>query len=224
MTDKQKTIFELISKYVQSRGCEYYEVDVDPWNSRPYNGRNFACGNKTNETQDKLPFDPSETIYEFLNGLDHGFDEDNLSSMSFKLYPKDRKIVVFGTYQDIGDGNTHELEMDEENNEQLKPIMNELKEKGVYPYAEVSFNGGGDDGYIDSAMYVDSSHKSDHTVDDFGGLEDFLYNMLGDFGGWEIDEGSYGKFLIDTRAGTITLTFTWNEYTYENIVFGEYYF
>jgi hypothetical protein len=112
--------------------------------------------------------------------------------------------------------------MDEETNENLKSIMDKLKEKGVYPYAEVSFNGGGDEGYIDSTMVIDSHNKPSQRVEDFAGLDDFLYNMLGNFGGWEIDEGSFGNFLIDTRAGTITLRFTWNEYIYENVIFGEY--
>ena len=222
MTPKQKSIFELVSKYSSSRGCEYLEIDVDPWNNMPYNGRNFGCGDEKHETPQKLPFDISEIITEFLNSLDHGFDEDNLSGMSFKLYPKTKKIVVLGTYQDLGDGDSSEIEMDEETNNDLKSIMDELKEKGVYPYAEVRFNGGGDDGYIESEMIIDSGNEPSQRVEDFAGLDDFLYNMLGNFGGWEIDEGSFGNFLIDTRAGTIRLNFTWNEYKYEEAVFGEY--
>ena len=222
MTDKQKAIFDLISKYVQSRGCEYLEIDVDPWTNTPYNGRNFGCGTEEHETRDKLPFDASEIIIEFLNSLDHGFDVDNLSGMTFKLFPKTRKIIVSGLYQDLVDGDSSEIEMDEETNKDLKSIMDELKEKNVYPYAEVSFNGGGDDGYIESTIIIDSGSKPSQMVEDFAGLEDLLYNMLGNFGGWEIDEGSFGIFLIDTRAGTITLKFTWNEYKYEEVVFGEY--
>jgi len=222
MTDKQKAIFELVSKYTSSRGCEYLEIDVDPWNNMPYNGRNFGCGTEKHETQDKLPFDASEIITEFLNSLDHGFDEDNLSGMSFRLYPKLRKIIVSGIYQDLGDGGSSELEVDEESDENLKPIMDELKEKGVYPYAEVRFNGGGDDGYIESTMIISSGDKPSQMIEDFAGLDDFLYNMLGDFGGWEIDEGSYGNFIIGTKTGVIKLELTWNEYKYEDVVFGEY--
>jgi hypothetical protein len=219
MTNKQKAIFDLISKYVQSRGCEYLEIDIDPWNNIPYNGRNFGCGHEKHETQDKLPFDANEIITEFLNGLDHGFDEDNLSGMTFRLYPKLRKIIVSGTYQDLGDGGSSGLEVDEEDDKNLKPIMDELKEKGVYPYAEVSFQGGGDDGYIESTMIIDSNSKPSQMIENFAGLDDFLYNMLSNYGGWEIDEGSYGQFIIDTRAGLIKLEMTWNEYKYEDVVF-----
>jgi hypothetical protein len=211
-----------VSKYTSSRGCEYLEIDVDPWNNMPYNGRNFGCGTEKHETRDKLPFDASEIITEFLNSLDHGFDEDNLSGMSFRLYPKLRKIIVSGIYQDLGDGGSSELEVDEESDENLKPIMDELKEKGVYPYAEVRFNGGGDDGYIESTMIISSGDKPSQMIEDFAGLDDFLYNMLGNFGGWEIDEGSYGNFIIGTKTGVIKLELTWNEYKYEDVVFGEY--
>jgi len=224
MTNKQKAIFDLISKYVQSRGCEYLEIDIDPWNNIPYNGRNFGCGHEKHETQDKLPFDANEIITEFLNSLDHGFDEDNFSGMTFRLYPKLRKIIVSGTYQDLGDGGSSELEVNEEDDENLKPIMDGLKEKGVYPYAEVSFQGGGDDGYIESTMIIDSNSKPSQMIENFAGLDDFLYNMLSNYGGWEIDEGSFGQFIIDTRAGLIKLEMTWNEYKYEDVVFGEYEF
>jgi hypothetical protein len=56
-------------------------------------------------------------------------------------------------------------------------------------------------------------------VDSVPGLNDYLYDMLGVYGGWENDEGSFGNFMIDSRAGTITLKFTWNEYAYEDVVF-----
>ena len=157
-----------------------------------------------------------------MNSLDHGFDEDNLSGMSFRLYPKLRKIIVSGIYQDLGDGGSSELEVDEESDENLKPIMDELKEKGVYPYAEVRFNGGGDDGYIESEMIIDSGRKPSQILENFAGLDDFLYNMLSNFGGWEIDEGSYGNFIIGTKTGVIKLELTWNEYKYKDVVFGEY--
>jgi hypothetical protein len=224
MTNKQKAIFDLISKYVQSRGCEYLEIDIDPWNNIPYNGRNFGCGDEKHETQNKLPFDASEIISEFLNSLDHGFDEDNLSDVTFKLNPKSRKIIISGIYQEFTDGDSHEIEIDEKTDEYLKPIMDELKENGVYPYGEVYFHGGGDDGYIESSIIISSGDKPAQMIENFTGLEDCLYNMLGNFGGWEVEEGSFGSFLIDTRAGTITLRFTWNEHKYEDVVFGEYEF
>ena len=64
MTPKQKSIFELISKYASSRGCEYLEMDVDPWNYTPYNGRSVGCGTEEYEKKEKMPFD-KECSYHF---------------------------------------------------------------------------------------------------------------------------------------------------------------
>ena len=66
MTPKQKSIFELISKYASSRGCEYLEMDVDPWNYTPYNVIYFGCGTERHENPQKLPFDIGDIITDML--------------------------------------------------------------------------------------------------------------------------------------------------------------
>jgi hypothetical protein len=219
MTPKQKSIFELISKYASSRGCEYLEMDVDPWNYTPYNGRNFGCGTEKHENPEKLPFDIGDIITDYINKNASDIDEDNLSGLSFRLYPQTRTVTISGTYQEIVDGPLDETEISEEDDENLKNIMDFLKQEDIYPFAEVEFSGGGDDGYIDDVLLVYSGDKPKGSVDSVPGLSDYLYNMLSAYGGWEIDEGSFGNFMIDSRAGTITLKFTWNEYAYEDVVF-----
>jgi hypothetical protein len=219
MTPKQKSIFELVSKYVSSRGCEYLEMDVDPWNFTPYNGRNFGCGIEKHETPQKLPFDISDIVTEYVGENVSDVDEDNLSGLSFRLYPQTRTITISGTYQEVVDGPSSETERSEEDDENLKEIMDFLKKEDIYPFAEVDFSGAGDDGYIDDNLYVDAGLKPLRKTSNVPGLEDYLYNMLGDYGGWVNDEGSFGNFMIDSRAGTITLKFTWNEYAYEDVVF-----
>lgn len=219
MTPKQKSIFELVSKYASSRGCEYLEMDVDPWNFTPYNGRNFGCGTERHENPQKLPFDISDIITEYVGENTSDVNEDNLSGLSFRLYPQTRTITISGVYQEVVDGPSSETELSEENNENLKETMDFLKKENIYPFAEVDFSGGGDDGYIDDILRVDAGSKPQRKVSDVPGLEDYLYDMLNMYGGWENDEGSFGNFIIDSRAGTITLTFTWNEYAYEDIVF-----
>jgi len=219
MTPKQKSIFELVSKYASSRGCEYLEMDVDPWNYTPYNGRNFGCGTEQHEIPEKLPFDIGDIITEYVGENASDIDEDNLNSVSFRLYPQTRTVTISGTYQEIVDGPLGETERSEEDDENLKEIMNFLKQEDIFPFAEVEFNGGGDDGYIEDTLYVDAGSKPQRKVSDVPGLEDYLYDMLNVYGGWMNDEGSFGNFMIDSRAGTITLKFTWNEYAYEDVVF-----
>lgn len=221
MTDKQKTIFEIMAKYGQARGCEYLEIDIDPWNLIPYFSRTFGCGNQEHETQEKFPFDPTEIITEYLNSTDHKIDEDNLSSVSIRLYPESRKIIVSGTYQELADGQGHTIESSSEDDKHVKSIMDYMVEHDIYPYATVHFHGGGDSGYIEDELEVHSGEKSSVSVGSIPGLDEYLYEMLSEFGGWENDEGSWGEFTIDSRAGIITLNFTWNEYQYENVVFHE---
>ena len=219
MTPKQKSIFELVSKYASSRGCEYLEMDVDPWNHTPYNGRNFGCGTEKHENPEKLPFDIGDIITEYIGENASDIDEDNLSGLSFRLYPQTRTVTISVTYQEVVDGPLDETERSEEDDENLKVVMDFLKQEDIFPFAEVEFNGGGDDGYIEDALYVDAGSKPQRKVSDVPGLEDYLYDMLNVYGGWMNDEGSFGNFMIDSRAGTITLKFTWNEYAYEDVVF-----
>lgn len=219
MTPKQKSIFELIGKYVSSRGCEYLEIDIDPWNYEPYNGRNFGCGNNDYEQKEKLPFDVTEVITEYINENLSNVDQDELSGMNFRLYPNLKNVVISGTYQSIVDGPSSELEKHKEDDEMLKGIMDDLENKGLYPYGEVEFNGGGDSGYIDDRISVHTGSKESLSLHDFQELENYLYEMLSNYGGWENDEGAFGSFTIDTRRGTITLNFTWNEYQYDDEVF-----
>lgn len=62
--------------------------------------------------------------------------------------------------------------------------------------SNVTFDGGGDSGYIES---VDSE---DREVPRF--ILDILYEVLEErYGGWEINEGSSGEFEIDYKANTI---------------------
>jgi hypothetical protein len=217
MTDKQKSIFELVSKYAQSRGCEYIEIDIDPWTREPYNGRSVGCGTEEYEKKEKMPFDISELITEYTNENLSDVDDENLSGLNFRLYPKTRTVTISGTYEEVVDGPSGEIIRDKDEDENLKEIMEFLESEEIYPYAEVSFNGGGDSGYIEDYLSVNDGRKVDSAS--VPGLNDYLYEMLSEYGGWENNEGSFGNFTIDSRAGTITLNFTWNEYAYENVVF-----
>ena len=117
MTPKQKSIFELISKYASSRGCEYLEMDVDPWNYTPYNGRSVGCGTEEYEKKEKMPFDISELITEYTNENLSDVDDENLSGLNFRLYPKTRTVTISGTYEEIVDGGSSESEKNKEEDE-----------------------------------------------------------------------------------------------------------
>ena len=48
------------------------------------------------------------------------------------------------------------------------------------------------------------------------------YRMLSDYGGWEINEGSLGRFVLDLDMEELTLNFSWNlEEGKETLLFQE---
>ena len=76
-------------------------------------------------------------------------------------------------------------------------------QKGAY----ITFTGGGDSGYFDE-FHIDDNFVS-HEVP--GYLDDIGYEMLSNFGGWEIDEGSYGRLYFYPETNTAELQFQWVE-------------
>lgn len=88
-------------------------------------------------------------------------------------------------------------------------------ETNNYKTATISFNGGGDEGYIDDTIYFTNGRSK---IDDFGELEDYLYDMLGNaLPGWEINDGSQGTFTIDLEQGTINLELGINSIEMESV-------
>jgi hypothetical protein len=68
----------------------------------------------------------------------------------------------------------------------------------------LSYNGGGDSGYIESSF--------DETSDAVpASIENWCYSQLeSHFGGWEINEGSDGRFIFNFNNSTVELDHTYN--------------
>ena len=74
----------------------------------------------------------------------------------------------------------------------------------------LEYNGGGDSGYIESQFGSGENVPAN--------IEDFCYNALEDsHGGWEINEGSQGRFVFDKKNKIITLEHTYNEESNEKL-------
>jgi hypothetical protein len=74
----------------------------------------------------------------------------------------------------------------------------------------VTYNGSGDNGYIEGTYKTDDGKMG--SVPGF--LEDISYELLEDFGGWELNEGSQGTITINPNS--IYIEHEWNteeEYT-----------
>lgn len=227
MTEKEKSIFELMSKFMKSRGCEFAEIDLDADSYEPYNNRDFGCGTGHHiERRDKFPFGISDFVKEFVNSnQDYGIDDENLVELQLRVHGQERRVTLDAVYSEVVEGPSESTERSvEEGDEYLKKLIGEWESNGLYPFGEVTFNGGGDSGYIDNDVQVYTGDIVNRPLGDFPGLDDYLYDMLSSYGGWEINEGSQGYFRIDTRAGTVELFFTWNEYKNENVRIGAWEF
>lgn len=99
---------------------------------------------------------------------------------------------------------TTEEESDEYDVSTMPLVQNFLDENNIN-YFEVNFSGGGDSGELNNT----GSDKEDDPSGTIGypdELENFFYDKLeSSFGGWEINEGSSGRIILDRNNLTIEI-------------------
>ena len=91
------------------------------------------------------------------------------------------------------------------------PSVQSFLDENNIDYLMVDYSGGGDDGSIEDDGYDDDGNRFRLS----NNLEDFLYSRLNSsFGGWEINEGSSGKFIIQRE--TVEIEHEWYETEWVN--------
>ena len=119
-----------------------------------------------------------------------------------------KELTVTHDYSYYGreDGSSIEYDSDEDKavfdkwmEEDLQDV--EVPSEGILT---LSYNGGGDSGYIESSF--------DETSDAVpASIEDWCYKQLeSHFGGWEINEGSDGRFIFNFNNSTVNLEHIFN--------------
>ena len=113
----------------------------------------------------------------------------------------ERKIIITSDIEEqTSEGSSHEYDVIE-----VPSVQSFLDENEIDDF-EVSYSGGGDDGYIEDDGYDDEGNQYRLSDD----LENYLYRQLNNsFGGWEINEGSSGKFIINRQ--TMEIEHEWYE-------------
>ncbi len=135
-------------------------------------------------------------------------DDVNWEKIDIEIDCDDSTITVAHDYNyyDTGDGETYSTSLEEDpENESLKEVFEVLEndEDNQTRFLEVEYSGSGDSGYIED--YFTNGFSIPAPV------EDFLYHMLENrFGGWEINEGSQGRFEIDLDKKEIILNHIYN--------------
>jgi hypothetical protein len=201
LNEKDKQNLRILSRYLRSQGMKYglieFEVDY---------GDNFDMENKnsfTNNWTAEIPNLVKDTLQKVVDEFKDNMTE--LENYSFNYFEinidaVDQQLTVsqnFGYYE-RGDEEIIEWSLD--NGEDIKEMFNSLDESDE-EYDDIltlSYNGSGDSGYIESEFDEGGDVPSD--------VENFCYRKLENhFGGWEINEGSDGRFIFDRNNNTITL-------------------
>ena len=95
---------------------------------------------------------------------------------------------------------TKYADLSKANEEEIKELdLDEIKSDSI----TVTYEGGGDSGYIEN-QYESSNGGGDVPA----GIEDICYQLLEDFGGWEINEGSQGSIILSRDE--IEVEHEWN--------------
>lgn len=141
------------------------------------------------------------------DAIDLDMDSDPyLQHYSFVFNFTENLFTVLLDYSYVGIGQELNSIRSSDGDENLIEIFNDLLKDGVIGKWKVDFNGSGDSGYIDDNMT--SLQKSD-AREISESLNEYLYDFLESrHNGWEINEGSYGFFIIDIDKKTIELDYT----------------
>ncbi len=135
-------------------------------------------------------------------------DMVNYQKIDLEIDCPNREITVVYWFSYYGRGNENSVEYDaaddiERFERWMETDMKEIEvpEDGILT---IPYNGGGDSGYIEGSF-----EETGDAVP--AGIEDWCYRELeSHFGGWEINEGSDGRFIFNFNNSTILLLHTMN--------------
>ena len=216
--DELKTL-QLFAYYCRSYGADsvyrtFYlsacskDWEDDRWYSNDVRG-GIYCYDRIDELIDKLVDD--ESIVNEFN------DCDGSQRIEVEIDCKE-KVLTISAYETIYGTEPHGLDYTLENIEDKYGEDAAKAVEELFTYldgrnARVDFSGGGDDGYIEDDMWVDSER-----VDIPKPIDDLLYSMLnGNFAGWENNEGGQGSWEFNSGDKTIFFDFNYNTEEESNI-------
>lgn len=218
LTDEQKKTLKLFSYYCMSHGAEEVENNVwvqygdlewneNYWNIvKPHSSSHIEGYDKIEELK--------ETIIEDNNLLEVADDMDYYTNIQFGIDCRER-ILTIKAWQQVMNSESQSITRNVKEYESLNEFVNKMKSDG-YRVGEINFEGSGDSGYVDNTLELDGNE----TIEVPSEIEDFCYDMLSEFPGWEINEGSQGNFYFDFESGEVELNYEQNFTDNEQIDFG----
>ncbi len=213
LTQEDKTYLQRVGRYLRSMGMDYGEIDFEMesdddeiWSDPEYYPTHFV-NNYTAEIPTGLkPILTKIITYVNENNLFGDLpSEGYMDYQNFDIFIDARRgeISLNHRWSWVSEGGTTGIEYED--------ILSEWEEKGILDdiripedqYLTLKYNGGGDEGYIDSNFGNGSPVPTK--------IEEWCYQQLEEnFGGWEINEGSQGEFQFDFDTKVVELGHSYN--------------
>jgi hypothetical protein len=197
--------FKIISYKIKAYGDKKATLDA-------YMDNTYYIDIESNDfiTEDKHSIEPSKEIYDYFSEiLEYEYEiDDNDRHFYFDIILDTEKneIIITGTrYYSESDGQGGTYTFDE------MPIqgadMDIIKKKfKKYETIKMTYEGGGDSGWIDSEVLLDGKKKyklNDNKKADKM-LEDVAYELLSDLhGAWGNDDGGNGTIIFNLKKGVV---------------------
>jgi hypothetical protein len=215
VTEEQLKTLKLFSYYCMSHGSS--EVDITVYTDVC----DFDYMDEDAFSNDGTRIELYDAIYDTLKNI---LDENNVykessscdyrGTIKINIDCKERKLFLnawewqYSTLESQSDTTLEEIKEDDNDTyEAIVNLFDELHEKNV-SVGYVDFSGGGDSGDCNGFAYGD--FEGQINLDDK--IVDFMYNQLNNhMGGWEINEGSQGRFVFDNESKDVTLEFGENQ-------------
>lgn len=205
LSEKDKKTLDIFSMYLQSYASKVgkYNIEISTdgdvyWDYLYWRGDNTTMMIDSYDAIDELIkriFDENEDTM-----LDH-FSSDDRGQVVAIVNCNDRTLRFKSdvTVMDV-QYSSQEYTFDDISNRTIKEWLNEIT--GAYVSGEIHYEGSGDSGYIESDIYFNNNTRGDYPTE----LENWMYDQLGQYGGWEINEGSQGDFHFNFDKKTISLS------------------
>jgi len=226
-TKALKVVLNIFNTYLEKTGCDMASFEADSYSHRLTYGNKFYCGSKGpsrwvgaphSNPMLNSPIPIDRFIEDFLDALDGNNELPSITdtpnggdteyyAYEFEIYPKNRMVTVYGYFSYYVEGAEEENFYDtDELPEDILKFLEELDENG-HKELEVNCTGGGDSGFVEDSG---STIKDDYyQIPDV--VENYCYQLLERYPGWEINEGSQSMFYFDGTKRTVSFTFSYNE-------------
>lgn len=221
-----KVVLNIFQKFLELNKCKKVVFDIEGYDLNMQDDR-FLCsgvhrGPEHFQVGSRIspPIPISQFIENFMEALDSSDDlprfsengEQEIYNYEFVIDSENKQVSILGNYSYYKTEETEmtELYAEDMNDEEFSNFFKKLREEGDFEL-EVQFEGGGDSGWIHD---TGETRKTDvYPVPP--SIMETMYQMLENYPGWEINEGSQGQFTFESAGGKDRLTLYFNMNTEE---------